>query len=533
MLDVLIQNAEIVDGTNSSRYKGDVAIEGDRIAHIGALKDAAARTVLDATDRVVVPGFIDMHSHADLSLLVEPEAESLVRQGITTVVAGQCGLSPAPLTRKHREDTLQTLSMILPPEAAMPWDKMSSFDSYLDYLARTEMAVNVVPLVGEGMIRAAVMGYRADRPSKDEMAQMQRLVQEAMDGGAFGISTGLIYPPGSFTSTEELVDVVRPAGERGGLYFSHLRSEAETFCEALGEAIEIGRRTGAAVQISHLKAAGRDNWDQAPAALAMIDGAQAEGLDVTADMYPYTGGATYVAALLPKWALEGGTRGLLRRLDLPEERARIVEAMEAGEGGIVGRVEWDKVLIAGSEERAYVGHAISDLAAKEGKEPLLWTLDALRATSGNMAMVLLMMSEENVRMQLQHPAVMFCTDGLGVSAGGPLAKGIVHPRFFGTYPRIFGQYVREEGILSLEGASWKASGFPAQKLGLADRGVIREGCRADLVVFDPATVRDRATYAEPLRYPAGIGTVLVNGEVVVEEGGQTRARPGRVIRRES
>jgi N-acyl-D-amino-acid deacylase len=532
MIDILIRNAEIVDGTSAPRYHGDVAIAGERIVQIGALQDAAARTVIEATGRVVVPGFIDMHSHADLSLLVEPEAESLVRQGITTVVTGQCGLSPGPLTKEYREETLQTLGMILPPDVAMPWDEMWSFGSYLDYLERRELAVNVVPLVGEGMIRAAVIGYRTDRPSRGEMREMQGLVHEALDDGAFGISTGLIYPPGSFTDTEELVDVVRPAGERGGLYFSHLRSEAERFCQAVAEAIEIGRRTGAAVQISHLKAAGRDNWDQAAAALALIDGARAEGLDVTADMYPYAGGATYLAALLPKWALEGGTPGLLRRLKDPGEYAQIAKEMAAGGGNIVGQVEWDRVLISSSAEPAYVGQAISALAAEAGKEPLVWTLDALLATAGNMGMVVLVMDEENVRMQLQHPAVMFCTDGLGVSAAGPLAKGLMHPRFFGTYARIFGWYVRDEGLLSLEKASWKASGLPAQKLGLADRGVIREGCRADLVVFDPATIEDRATYAEPLRYPAGIEAVLVNGELVVEGGVQTRDRPGRVIRRE-
>ena len=531
MLDILIQNAEIVDGTNAPRYRGDVAVEGDRIAHIGTLEGASARTIIDATDRVLLPGFIDMHSHADLSLLVEPEAESLVRQGITTVVTGQCGQSPVPLMGKYRQDALQTLSMLLPPQAAMPWEELSSFASFLDYLERTGIALNVVPLVGQGMIRAAVMGFSSERPSKDQMAQMRSLVDEALDAGAYGLSTGLIYPPGSFTLTEELVDVVRPAGQRGGLYFSHLRNEAEGLCEMVTEAIEIGRRSAAAVQISHLKASGRDNWHKAPAALALIDQARSEGLDVTADMYPYVGGATYLAALLPKWALEGGTRGLLRRLDDPQECRRIARDMEAGRSGIVAQIEWDKVLIAGSPDSAQVGHPISDLAAREGKEPLTWTLDALRASSGKMGMAVLLMDEDNVRLQLRHPAVMIGTDSLGVSTAGPLARGLMHPRFCGTYARIFGQYVRDEGLLSLEEASWKASGFPAQKLGLADRGVIREGCIADLVVLDPATVRDRASFAEPLRYPSGFEYVLAGGEVVVEAGEQTLARPGRVLRR--
>lgn len=531
MLDVLIQNAEIVDGTKAPSYRGDIAIEGDHIADIGSLQGAAAKTVLDATGRVVVPGFIDMHSHADLSLLAAPEAESLVHQGITTVVTGQCGMSPAPLTREHRKDTLATLNMLIPPEASMPWDEMSSFDSFLDYVERSKTSVNVVPLVGQGMIRAAVIGYSADQPTEDQMEQMQKLVCEAMDSGAFGVSTGLIYPPGSFTSTEELIEVVKPVGQRAGLYFSHARGEAGTVIKAYKEAIEIGRQAGAGVQISHFKAAGRDNWDKAVPALELIDRARSEGLDVTADMYPYLAGSTYLAALLPRWAIEGGAPGLLRRLDLPGERKEIVKAMKAGEGGVVENIEWDKVLICGSRKKEYVGHYVSELAAKEGKDPYTWTLDALLKTFGNILMVIFGMAEDNVRMQLQHPAMMIGTDGVGLATEGPMASGMLHPRCFGTYPRIFGQYVREERVLSLEEASWKTSGFPAQKLRLTDRGVIKKGCKADLVVFDPATIKDQATYVEPLQYSSGIDYVLLNGEMIIEQGEQTDARPGEVIRR--
>jgi N-acyl-D-amino-acid deacylase len=474
-----------------------------------------------------------MHSHTDLALLVEPEAESLVHQGITTVVTGQCGLSPAPLTQEHREETLRTIGMVIHPEISMPWDQLSSFESFLSTLEQMRPSVHVVPLVGHGMIRAAVWGYRADRPTRDRIEQMQRLAHEAMDCGAFGISSGLIYPPGSLTHTEDLIQVVMPVGQRGGLYFSHVRGESETLIDAIQEAIQIGSRAGAAVQISHFKAAGRANWDKAARALETIDQARSEGLDVTADMYPYVGGATYLAVLLPKWALEGGTPALLGRLKRPEECARIIEAMRAGQGGLVANIEWDKVLIGGSVNRAYVGHFVSELAAKEGKDPYAWVLSALLATRGNIQMVVLLMAEENVRMQLRHPAMMFGTDGLGVSPGGQMAKGLMHPRFFGTYPRILGQYVREEGVLSLEEASWKASGFPAQKLGLADRGTIARGHKADLVVFDPATIQDQATYAEPMRFPSGIEYVLIEGEIVVERGEQTDARPGKVIRRKS
>lgn len=250
-------------------------------------------------------------------------------------------------------------------------------------------------------------------------------------------------------------------------------------------------------------------------------------------MYPYAGGATYLAALLPKWALEGGTPGLLRRLDVPEERTAIASTMEVGEGSIVGKIEWDQVLIVSSPEREHVGHFVSELAERAGRDPAIWMLDALRTAEGKLSMVVFLMSADNIRQQLRHEAMMLCTDGLGVSTGGPLALGLMHPRFFGTYPRTFGRYVREEGILTLEQASWKASGFPAQKLRLADRGVIREGYRADLVVLDPATVMDRATYFDPLQYPVGIDHVLVNGEVVVASGTQTSVRPGRVIRQSS
>jgi len=531
MLDVLIQNAQVVDGTNTPGYRGDVAIEGDHVASVGSLQGAAAKTVIDATGRVVVPGFIDVHSHADLSLLVAPEAESLVHQGITTVVTGQCGVSPAPLTRECRRPTLATLSMFISPQVSMPWDEVSSFDRFLGYLERIKPSVNVVPLVGQGMIRAAVMGYRANQPGGAHMREMQRLVHQAMDLGAFGLSTGLIYPPGSFSSTEELIQVTRAAGERNGLYFSHVRNEAETLIESVAEAIEIGRQAGVPVQICHFKAGGQKNWDKAARALELIDQARAQGLDVSADMYPYLAGWTSLAVLLPRWALEGGVPAVLRRLVLPWERRKIVRAMQAGQGGVVEHIEWDKVLISGARKKEYVGHYVSELAAKEGIDPYTWTCNALLKTLGNVQMIITMMAEDNVRMQLQHPAIMIGTDGLGMAQEGPLAWVMRHPRCFGTYPRLFGQYVREEGVLSLEEASWKASGFPAQKLRLAERGLIKQGYKADLVVFDPVTIKDRATYPDPLQYPAGIEYVFVNGEMVIDHGQQTRARPGKVIRR--
>jgi N-acyl-D-amino-acid deacylase len=301
--------------------------------------------------------------------------------------------------------------------------------------------------------------------------------------------------------------------------------------QAIIEAIEIGREAGVPVQISHFKAGGRANWDKAHAALERIDNARLDGLDVTMDMYPYNAGSTYLGALLPAWAVEGGMMRIFSRLLIPWERRKIIQGMKAGVGEVVEEIEWDKILISKSRVPAYTLRTIADLATEAGKDPYKWTLDALVKTRGDIGMVITLMSEENIVMQMQHPAMMFGTDGYGMAIEGLMATGMLHPRCFGTYPRLFGKYVREMGILTLEETSWKASGFPAKKLGLVDRGTIQKGFKADLVIFDPKTIRDRATYADPLQYPVGIDTVLVNGEISLQQGKQSRKRSGMVIRR--
>jgi len=530
-MDILIKNAEIVDGTNAPRYRGDIGIVGGKITAIGNLDGATAAKVIDATDRVVLPGFIDMHSHGDLTLLVAPESESLIQQGITTIVGGQCGLSPAPMTRMNRREAMRSINIVGAPKTFIPLEKVNTFEAYLDTMASIQPAVNFVPLVGHGMIRSAVLGYKAGRPNDAQIKEMQRLVHEAMQSGAFGVSSGLIYPPGSYTPTAELIQVVKPAAKYNGIYFSHIRGEAGTLLEALNEAIRIGREAGVPVQISHYKAGGEANWDKARAGLDLIDKARLEGLDVTMDMYPYTAGSTHLGALLPAWAVEGGVTGVLRRLLLPWERKAIIQAMKAGEGEVVEAIEWDKILISKSRVPAYKLRYIADLAAAAGVDPYDWTLNALLRTFGDISMVIILMSEENIKMQMRHPAMMFGTDGYGMATEGVMSTGMLHPRCFGTYPRLFGKYVREEGILSLEEASWKASGFPAKKLGLAKRGTLQRGYQADLVIFDPLTIQDRATYAEPLQYPVGIDTVLVNGEIALQNGKQSNERSGMVVRR--
>ena len=525
MLDVLVQNGTVVDGSGAPGYRADVAIDGDRIAEVGVLEGARAETVIDASGCVVTPGFVDMHSHTDFTLPINPTADSLVHQGITTAVMGQCGASPAPLLEDTRQQVIATLER---EDAPMPWDKWSTFGSYLEHLTQIGTSINVAPLVGQGMVRMAVMGFVADPPSEEQMTRMQNEVIQALEGGAIGVSTGLIYAPGCYASTEELIAFTQPAGERNGFYFSHIRGESETLLVAIAEAIRIGRETGAAVQISHFKAARRANWSKAAQALELIDQARAEGLDVTADMYPYPASSTGLSSLLPNWAHEGGREATLKRLADAETRFKMVSDRQPG--GTLRTTEWDRILISGCpKNRDYEGHTVADLAAEANKPPHDWVFDALLETEMGISMIAFTMSEENRELAMHHPAMMIGTDGSGLATEGPLSTGLPHPRSYGTFPRVLAHYVREQGVISLEEAIRKMSGLPAQKLRWTDRGLVRKGYRADLVVLDPDTVADLATYEAPHQYPTGIPHVIVNGKLVVHNSAHTRARPGSVL----
>jgi N-acyl-D-amino-acid deacylase len=527
MLDLLIRNGQVVDGSGAPRYRADVAVGGGCIVEVGQLEGAEAETVLDASGCVVAPGFVDMHSHADYSLPSLPTADSLVHQGITTIVAGQCGASPAPLLDETRE---QVIAMGESEDMPLPWHEWSTFGSYLDYLAQMGISLNVVPLVGQGTVRSAVMGFTARPPDSEQVARMQVEVAQAMDEGAVGVSTGLIYPPGSYTSTEELIAITRPVGERDGFYFSHIRGEGDTLLESVAEAIRIGREAGAAVQISHFKAVGERNWPKSAAALDLIDQARAEGLEVTADLYPYLASSTGLSATLPDWANEGGKEVILKRLADPESRRRMAADMQGGRTPRAGG--WDLVFISNSpKNRSYEGHHVAELAAEAAKSPHDWILDALLETELDVGMIKFSMSEDNRKLELRHPAMMIGTDGYGLAREGPLSRGKPHPRNYGTFPRVLGHYVREQGVISLEEAIWKMSGFPAQKLRWTDRGLLKKGFRADLVVFDPDRVADQATYEAPHQFPRGIHHVVVNGRLVIQEDVHTGARPGVILRR--
>ncbi|MCX6053457.1 MAG: D-aminoacylase [Chloroflexi bacterium] len=525
MLDLIIKNGMVLDGSGKRGVLSDVAIQKDRIVEVGLLPGAEALRVVDARGQIVCPGFVDMHSHTDYTLPICPSADNLVSQGITTAVIGNCGTSLAPLFPENRAEIIPTLGVL---DGPLPWDQWGDFSSYLSWQQQNGMGVNVVPLLGHNTLRKGIAGFGAAATNRAQMKRIQLEIERAMDGGAFGMSTGLIYPPGLFATTEELIDWTRPIGKRGGFYFSHIRNEAWLLLSAVDEAIRIGQETGARVEISHFKAAFRDNWDLAAQALERIDRAREEGVRVQADMYPYTSAATYLRTAIPDWAHDGGAKVLLARLRSKEERERIVETSKTE--GFFRNLDWGTVIFAKAPRMPQCeGHLITELAEAAGKTPWNWVMDALIETELEVECFYPMISEDNLRLQLGIPWMMFGTDAEGRPFSGPLTRGLNHPRGFGTFPRILGRYVREEHVLTLEDAIHRMTGLPAEFLHLQDRGVIKAGVRADLVVFDAKGILDHSEYVSPYQKNSGIQSVLVNGQFAVDQGELTGVCAGEVI----
>ncbi len=527
MMDVLIQNGKVIDGSGSAAEFKDILIEKDEITDMGSFGDAVADHVIDARGMVVCPGFIDMHSHVDVTNSFLPESDGFIAQGITTAVSGNCGNSFAPTNDIGIAETITLLGEMA---RLIPFSAWNSFGSYLDFLAKNGVSLNIFPLVGQNTVRTAVMGLSAKQPDEKEIEAMQRLVIQCLDEGAGGLSTGLIYPPGSYSITDELVEITRPVGKRGGIYFSHVRGEAETLLDAIQEEITIGKKTGAAIQHSHYKAMQPENWGKALEGLAMIEAACADGLDMHADMYPYTAGSTGLVYLLPQWAQDGGWKETMPRLTDRATRDKMTEDMSSG--GVYRAGDWNNLMIASSSNPVHIGRNVSELADEAGISPHEWIFDALLETKGNIFTIMYSMSDENLKLQMRHPKMMFGTDGFGFPLDGPMAVGAPHPRNFGTYPRIMGKYVREEKVISLEEAIWKSTGFPAQKLGLRKRGLLRKGFKADIVIFNPDTIIDTSTYIQPYQRPRGIEMVFINGVLVMDHGVHTGARPGVITTRE-
>ena len=527
---LLIRNGSVVDGTGTAGRSADVAIEGDRIAAIGPGLRGEATRVIDAAGHVVAPGFIDAHSHSDLFYFACPSAESKVRQGVTTEVVGMCSFSQAPL-RPGQEDVVRGWAGGIGASLDLKWQ---TFAQYLDALAAIRPAVNVAHLAGHGAIRIAAMGFENRPAGADDIRAMERLLGEAMDAGAFGFSTGLVYAPSAYSETPELIALARSMRERTGLYFSHIRGESSMLLDSIREAIRVGDEGGVGVQISHVKASGKENWPLIDTALRMIEDGKARGIDVLGDVYPYNAGSTKLDNLMPSWSHAGGLDKLLERLGDRATRRKVAEEClvdgERWRTGGSGEVGFDQVFIASCKRRELEGLSLAQIARQSGTAPADTLMDLLLEQKCTVGMVSFTQSLDNVAKVIAHPALMIGSDSIPLFEGDGDKPGKPHPRTYGTFPRVLGEYARERRLISMETAVHKMTGMPAGRLGLKDRGLLREGFAADVTVFDPAAVKDESTYADPHRYPSGIPYVIVNGAVAVDSGRMQGPGAGRILR---
>ncbi|HLO26729.1 MAG TPA: D-aminoacylase [Geobacteraceae bacterium] len=529
MFSYLFRGATLVDGSGEPPRPADVAVAGNRIVAVGKGVDGPAEKVVDAGGLVLAPGFIDIHSHTDATLFAYPRVESKAFQGVTTEVTGNCGLGVFPVQSGRNEELADYLALhgfYLPP-GGFPWGDFASYADHVDLLGP---GIHVAPLVGHAPLRIAAMGMDNRPPTAAEMERMQNMLASALRQGAWGMSTGLIYPPGSYAAKEELVALARTLAAHGALYASHIRNEGDGMLAALDEAIAIGRESGARVEVSHLKAMGGSNRGRGREALARLSAAREAGVDVGADQYPYDASATSLSAVVPQWAHAGGVASLMRRLKGPDLRDRLQDeigremAAREGAGGImVSNVRSER-------NRRWSGQTIDRIAAAWCCPPEEAVIRLLLEEEGAVGAIFFSMAEEDVTAILADPQVSVGSDGHGLNAAAAAGEA-THPRSYGTFARVLGRYVRDKNTLSLAAAVHKMSGLPASRLGFIERGLVRPGYAADMVIFDPATVEDRADYADPHRYATGVVHLLVDGEPVIRDGALTGKRPGRVLRR--
>lgn len=527
MFDYIIRNALVIDGSGQPAYEADVAIAASKIAEIGKIEGAAER-VIDGRGLVVAPGFIDMHSHTDSGLFTNPNAESKITQGVTLELVGNCGFSSAPCLDEPGRAELDSWRRKYGIE-----DDWGTMGEWLDAFQKRPIALNLATLVGHCNIRASVVGLADREASPDEINRMRQLASDSMKEGAFGISTGLIYAPGCFADTNEVIEITKGVAAHGGFYATHMRDERDELEQAVEETLAIGRGAGVPVQISHHKACGGRNWGKVKATLEMIREARAEGMDVTADQYPYAATSTSLSVFLPHWAHDGGDKAMLERIrDL---RPQLLEHLDTyAEHSVGSHGDWNSVLISSvrtDANRYCEGMNLQELAERRGKTPAETVLDLLAEENASVGMVQFAMCEEDIELVMASDNVMAGSDASARTISGEHPTGKPHPRAFGTFTRILGHYVRDRKVVPLEKAISKMTLSGARKLGLTDRGSIRTGNWADVVVFNPDTVKDNATYKDPYQNSTGIEYVFVNGRLAVEHGELTGELPGKVLRK--
>jgi N-acyl-D-amino-acid deacylase len=526
--DVLIKGGLVYDGTGQSPRRDDVGIRGDRIVAIGHLKSAHAKSVIDATDLAVAPGFINMLSHSEVSLIADGRSMGELKQGVTTQIFGESSMGP--LTDEMKKRRLDQQGDI---KYEIAWTTLAE---YLTYLEKRGVSQNFASFIGAPTIREYVIGLEDKPPTPGQLDKMRELVRQEMEAGALGVTTALIYPPATFAKTDELIELSKVAAKYQGKYIAHIRSEANQLTEAVEETIRISREAGLPAEIYHLKASGQANWPKLDQVIAMIEDARRQGLKITADMYTYTAGATGLNSCMPPWVYDGGAEAAYKRLQDPETRKKIADAMRTPSN------DWENLyMLAGSPDQILLvgfksdalkpltGKTLAEVARLRGKDPIESIMDLVLEDHSRIGTVYFMMDEQNVRKQIRQPWVSFGSDAASMAPEGVFLKSSSHPRAYGNFARLLGKYVREEKIIPLAEAVHRLSGLPATNLGLDHRGFIKEGMFADVVVFDPQTIADRATFEQPHQYAIGVRHVFVNGVQVLKDGEHTGGKPGRAL----
>lgn len=531
--DIVIKNALLVDGTGNQGTYADVAIAGDKIDRVDRRIPATAKTVIDASGAVLCPGFIDLHNHTDLAALAYPYCESHIMQGITTSVVGNCGLSMTPLEPRNLHLLKQYLGPFLPAGFDWGWDWRQSGE-YHRRIESSGLSMNMAPLSSQGSIRLAVRGFDSSESSPSEIEEMKRLLRDELEEGSWGMSAGLIYPPGCYAVTEEIIELAKVVSDYGGVYTTHLRNEGDRLVEAVDEAIEIGRSAKVKVEVSHHKALGRHNWGKVNATLREMEKARKEGVDISCDCYPYRACSTTLTACMPPWTMVGGVQAMLERLKDTEARKRIASEIRDSSVEMENMIKgsgWEGILIASCPvNHEFDGKSLAEILSQTYPNRDIYEafFDFMLEINGEASMVAFAMDEADVRTVLTHPMSSVITDAWLTKAE---ATEKPHPRSYGTMARLFQRYVREEGVLSLEDAVRKVTSQPATVVGLPNRGLVREGFAADLVVFRPDSIYEESTFQTPNQYPRGIDHVIVNGRMTVAFGRHTGALAGRILKK--
>jgi N-acyl-D-amino-acid deacylase len=525
--DLVIKNGRVFDGLGNEAISADIGICGQKIAKIGKISAAKGQSVIDAKNLTVCPGFVDAHDHTSIELLVNPKAESSIRQGITTLVSGNCGSSPFPVADEIYDEYRDVMKETY--DVDMTWRDIKGFFSKLE---EKGMALNYSTYVGQGTIRGFAVGFNDRPPKAEELTKMKALVAENIQNGALGLSSGLEYAPGSYAQQDEIVELCRVAAQNGGLYGTHMRDESDELLEALDETVDVSRKTGIRLQISHFKIAYPRNWHKIDDALARLEAAQNDGIPIFCDRYSYIAGATGLSSMnFPLWSKQGTTDEFLARLKDPtlESKFRAFLAEREEKLG-----SWDKVVISSvftKGNKVYEGKTILEATQEAGKDVFAFLRDLLIEEKNRAGQVIFMMTEENLKRILAHPLVGVGCDGSALAPYGPLSKGKPHPRSYGTFPRVLGKYIREEKILPMAEMLKKMTSVPAKNFGLAQRGILQKDYFADIVIFDEERVIDKATFKDPHQYPEGIDYVIVNGQVAINNGEHTGLLPGKILRK--